>query len=181
MHRHVRTVFDLANGKELRFRDMRKFGRVYLVRNPEEVLGQLGPEPLDPTFTPETLKERLRGRKRMLKPLLLDQGFVAGVGNIYANEALFYAGVHPKRTADMLSAAEIEALHAAIQQALKLGLKHEGASVDLYLKPDGSRGSMQNEFVVHGREGEACTRCHAPIEREVIGGRSAFFCPNCQV
>ncbi|MDT8306333.1 MAG: DNA-formamidopyrimidine glycosylase, partial [Anaerolineae bacterium] len=101
--KHVHTIFTLDRGEELRFRNPRKFGRVYLVRDPEEVLGRLGPEPLDETFTVKALRQRLAGRSRQLKPLLLDQAFIAGVGNIYADEALYYAGLHPQRTADSLS------------------------------------------------------------------------------
>ena len=102
-HKHVHTAFSLDNGRELRFRDMRKFGRVYLVQDPESVLGELGPEPLAEAFSPDVLQKRLNGRSRALKPLLLDQSFIAGVGNIYADEALFYARIHPRRTADSLT------------------------------------------------------------------------------
>jgi formamidopyrimidine-DNA glycosylase len=171
----------LANGQELRFRDQRKFGRVYLVSDPEEVLGSLGPEPLESSFTVDVLKQQLQGRKRVLKPLLLDQGFIAGVGNIYANEALFYAGIHPERRSGSLSSVEIEAVHAAIQKSLNLGLKHDGASIDQYAKPDGSKGTMQNVFVVHQREGESCHRCGGIVHRTVLGGRGTFYCPQCQV
>jgi formamidopyrimidine-DNA glycosylase len=180
IHQHVHTVFSLSNGCELHFRDQRKFGRVYLVKEPDEVLGGLGPEPLEPTFTEELLKERLRGRTRALKPLLLEQAFIAGVGNIYANEALYYARIDPTRPADTLSQEDIKALHAAIQKSLRLGLEYGGASIDQYRKPDGSKGQMQNAFAVHGREGESCVRCQGLIQRTVVGGRSTYFCPTCQ-
>jgi formamidopyrimidine-DNA glycosylase len=180
VQKHVHTIFALANGQELRFRDQRKFGRVYLVHDPEEVLGKLGPEPLESSFTVEVLQERFKRRKRALKPLLLDQGFIAGIGNIYADEALFYAGLHPERRANSLSVAEIASLHAAIQKVLRLGIEREGASLDIYVKPDGSRGDMQNTVAVFRRTGQPCYRCGTIVQRIVMGGRSTHFCPTCQ-
>ena len=179
-HKHVHTVFSLDNGQELRFRDMRKFGRVYLVQEPETVLGGLGPEPLDDAFSPDVLQERLNGRSRAMKPLLLDQSFIAGVGNIYADEALFYSGIHPCRTADSLTDNEIEALYAAIQKVLTMGIEREGASIDLYTKPDGTRGDMQNAVAVFRRTGLPCYQCQTPIKRIVMNSRSTHFCPQCQ-
>jgi formamidopyrimidine-DNA glycosylase len=179
-HRHVHTVFTLADGQEIRFRDMRKFGRVYLVREPEEVLGGLGPEPLEPTFTAERLAERLRGRKRALKPLLLDQTFLAGIGNIYADEALHAAALHPQRRADSLEWGEIEALRQAIRDVLQLGIEREGASISNYVKPDGARGDMQNAVAVFRRTGQSCYRCGTLIKRSVLASRSTHFCPGCQ-
>lgn len=178
--KYVHTVFELDNGQELRFRDMRKFGRVYLVTNPEQILGKLGPEPLEAEFTPAVLQERLNGRTRALKPLLLDQERLAGVGNIYADEALFYAKLHPTRPANTLSQKEFKALHAAIQKVLRLGIEREGASIQLYVKPDGSKGDMQNAVAVFRRTGDPCYECGRPIERIVLGGRSTHFCSNCQ-
>lgn len=177
---HTHTILALASGKELRFRDPRKFGRVYLVRDPEEVVGKLGPEPLDPDFTPDVLLRQLQRRSMRLKPLLLDQSFVAGVGNIYADEALYYAGLHPERPADTLNAVEIERLHSAIQKVLKMGIEREGASIDRYRKPDGSRGDMQNAVAVFRRTDEPCYECGTPIRRIVLGGRSTHYCPTCQ-
>ncbi len=178
--KHVHTVFGLKNGQELRFWDQRKFGRVYVTRHPEQVLGRLGPEPLETAFTIQVLAQRLHGRSRLLKPLLLDQAFVAGIGNIYADESLFYARLHPQRLANTLTSAEVTALHTAIQKALTLGIEREGASIDLYVKPDGSKGDMQNAVAVFRRTGLPCKECGTPIERMVLGGRSTHFCPNCQ-
>lgn len=178
--KHVHTVFELDNGQELRFRDIRKFGRVYLVQEPDEILGKLGPEPLEPTFTPALLAERINGRTRALKPLLLDQQRLAGVGNIYADEALFYAKLHPTRPANTLNEDEISTLHGAIQKVLNMGIEREGASIELYVKPDGSKGDMQNAVAVFRRTGEPCYECGRPIERIVLGGRSTHFCANCQ-
>jgi formamidopyrimidine-DNA glycosylase len=159
---------------------MRKFGRVYLVQTPADILGHLGPEPLEDSFTVDVLKERLKGRKRVLKPLLLDQTFVAGIGNIYADEALFYAGLHPERRSDTLSEVEIEALFQAIRKVLTLGIQREGASIDKYVKPDGSKGDMQNAVAVFRRTGEACYQCSTKISRIKLGGRSTHFCTTCQ-
>ncbi|MCB8924753.1 MAG: bifunctional DNA-formamidopyrimidine glycosylase/DNA-(apurinic or apyrimidinic site) lyase [Ardenticatenaceae bacterium] len=178
--KHVHTIFELDNNQELRFRDIRKFGRVYLVQNPEVILGKLGPEPLESGFTPEVLRDRLNGRTRALKPLLLDQELIAGIGNIYADEALFYAKLHPTRPANTLSQHEITALHSAIQKVLNMGIEREGASIELYVKPDGSKGDMQNAVAVFRRTGDPCYECGRPIERIVLGGRSTHFCSNCQ-
>lgn len=178
--KHVHTVFELDNGQELRFRDIRKFGRVYLVQNPHEILGKLGPEPLESNFTPELLAERLNGRTRAIKPLLLDQERIAGIGNIYADEALFYAKLHPTRPANTLSQPELASLHKAIQKVLNMGIEREGASIELYVKPDGSKGDMQNAVAVFRRTGEPCYECGRPIDRIVLGGRSTHFCANCQ-
>jgi formamidopyrimidine-DNA glycosylase len=178
--KHVHTVFELDNGQELRFRDIRKFGRVHLVNDPNQILGQLGPEPLEANFTPDLLQARLNGRTRALKSLLLDQQLIAGIGNIYADEALFYAKLHPTRPANTLSQNEINALHAAIQKVLRLGIEREGASIQLYVKPDGRKGDMQNAVAVFRRTGEPCYECGRPVERIVLGARSTHFCAFCQ-
>lgn len=180
VHKFVHTRFHLDNGKELRFRDMRKFGRVYLVNDVDDVVGHLGPEPLQDAFTVEVLAARLNGRTRQLKPLLLDQTFIAGVGNIYADEALFYAKLHPKRAANSLTPAEIARLYAGIRRALALGIEREGASISLYVKPDGTKGDMQNAVNVFRRTHQPCYDCGTPIERIKLNGRSTHFCPHCQ-
>lgn len=178
--RYAHTVFELDDGRELRFRDTRKFGRVYLVLDPAAVLGPLGPEPLEGDFTVGQLSARLAGRKRVLKPLLLDQTFIAGIGNIYADEALFYARLLPTRRSDTLTGEETAALHAAIQMVLALGIDREGASISTYVKADGEMGDMQNAVAVFRRTGQSCYTCGGPIARIVLGGRSTHFCPNCQ-
>jgi len=177
---YAHTVFALDDGRELRFRDPRKFGRVYLVRDPAQVVGPLGPEPLADDFTAEALAARIAGRRRVLKPLLLDQTFIAGIGNIYADEALFDAGLSPTRRSETLTGAEITALHAAIRKVLALGIAREGASISTYVKADGQKGDMQNEVAVYGRAGQTCYACGGPVERIVLGGRSTHYCPNCQ-
>ena len=178
--KHTHTIFELDNGQELRFHDTRKFGRVYLVKTPNDILAKLGPEPLTEEFTTEALGEIMRGKRRLLKPFLLDQTMIAGIGNIYADEALFYAGLLPMRKTDSLDAQDILKLHEGIQHVLRLGIQREGASISTYIKPDGEKGSMQEDVMVFRRTGEPCFRCGNPIQRIVLGGRSTHFCENCQ-
>ena len=178
--KHVHTIFELDSGQELRFRDTRKFGRVYLVDDKQEVLGKLGPEPLSAAFTAGLLEEIMSSRRRILKPLLLDQTIIAGIGNIYADEALFHAQLLPTRRTDSLTSAEIHALHDAIQVVLQQGIAREGASISTYIKPDGEKGDMQNAVQVFRRTGQTCYRCGHTIERIIVGGRSTHFCPSCQ-
>ena len=180
LHRHDRTVFELDNGQELRFEDMRKFGKVYLVANTETVLGKLGPEPLEDSFTLASFRQRFAGRSRVIKPLLLDQTFVAGVGNIYADEALHQAGIHPQRRADTLTKGEVARLHAAIRAVLQTGIDKQGATLTTYRQPDGRLGGMQNEFAIYDRGGEPCFRCGQPVVKIVVGGRGTHYCPGCQ-
>lgn len=170
------TVFHLDNGWELRFRDSRKFGRVYLVEDPESILGKLGPEPLSPEFTADTFQDILGGRKRILKTLLLDQSILAGIGNIYADEALYIARLHPTRRSDSLTSEEIHELWVGIRDALQRGLVHNGASIDWVYRG----GEFQNHFQVYQRAGEACPVCGTTIERIVVGQRGTHFCPTCQ-
>jgi formamidopyrimidine-DNA glycosylase len=177
---YAHTIFRLAEGEELRFSDPRKFGRVYLLSDPGVVFGELGPEPLADSFTAASLAEQLRRRRRVLKPLLLDQSFLAGVGNIYADEALYEAGLHPTRPADSLTPAETERLYAAIRMVLQQGINNLGASVDRYRQPNGEKGHMQEVLRVYGQTGKPCSRCGAPIERTVLAGRSTHYCPQCQ-
>ncbi|MEM7800822.1 MAG: zinc finger domain-containing protein, partial [Chloroflexota bacterium] len=159
----------------------RKFGRIYLVKDPQQVLGKLGPEPLSDDFTLEVFHERIKNKSRVIKPLLLDQTFVAGVGNIYADESLFYAKIRPDRKADTLEKDEIEALYHAIRKALQLGIDREGASISNYVKPDGTKGDMQNAVNVFRRTGAPCYTCTGEIIRIVLGQRSTHYCPDCQV
>lgn len=174
--KHDHTVFVLDNGWELRFNDTRKFGRVYLLSDPQEELGKLGPEPLDPAFSSEELGKRLGSHRRLLKPLLMDQSFIAGLGNIYTDEALHRARVHPLRHSHELSPGEVERLWQGIRHALKAGLQHNGASIDWVYRG----GDFQNHFRVYGRAGEACQVCGTIIERTVVGQRGTYLCPSCQ-
>jgi formamidopyrimidine-DNA glycosylase len=174
--RFERTTFHLDGGWELRFSDARKFGRVFLLEEPELLLGTLGPEPLERTFTPSKLAARLVAHRRALKPLLLDQGFLAGVGNIYADEALHRARLHPLRRSDRLTPEETRRLWRGIRAALRMGLRHNGASLDWVYRG----GEFQNHFRVYQRSGEPCPVCRSAIVRRVIGQRAAHFCPTCQ-
>ncbi|TFH37115.1 MAG: DNA-formamidopyrimidine glycosylase [Anaerolineales bacterium] len=171
------TWFELKNGWDLRFSDARKFGRIGWYREPGVVLDRLGPEPLDPSFTPRVLQQRLETRSRQLKPLLLDQFFIAGLGNIYVDEALHRANVHPLRLSNSLDQGETEALWRGIRDALYDGIDHNGASIDWVYRG----GEFQNHFRVYQRAGENCDVCGTPIQRIIVGQRGTHFCPTCQL
>lgn len=178
---HAHVVFRLDAGDELRFHDPRKFGRVHLVGDSDEVVGRLGPEPLDDDFTVERFAAMLTSRRGRIKPLLLNQAFVAGLGNIYADEALHMAGLHPLRTADTLTPDEVERLHTAIQSTLQHAIQHRGTSFDgFYLDTRGEPGAYRGQLRVYGRAGAPCARCGTPIERMVVGQRGTYVCPVCQ-
>ncbi len=174
--RHARTLWRLDDGRWLVMDDARKFGRVLASREPEGSLAHLGPEPLDPAFTAERFQAMLAARRRALKPLLLDQAFLAGLGNIYADESLFRAGIHPLAKAAALKPAESRELHRRIQQVLREAIEHNGTSID-WIYPS---GSMQDYLRVYGRAGEPCVRCGASIQRMVVAQRGTWICPRCQ-
>ncbi len=176
----VHLRFDLAGGWQLRFSDMRKFGRAYLTNDVTQLLSHLGPEPLSADFLLEEFQAGLRQRKRAIKALLLEQEFVAGIGNIYADEALFRAGIHPARPANQVSEAAAARLHQTIQDALRAGIQHEGASINWYRKPDGQKGSSQEHFFVYGRAELPCKRCGSLINKIRLAQRGTHFCPSCQ-
>lgn len=172
--------FDLDDGHQMVFSDMRKFGRLHLLADPSPVFDRLGPEPLADDFTEAVFLERLARRKGALKPLLLNQAFLAGVGNIYADEALWQAGIAPQRKANTLDTDESERLYHAIQQVLSEGIEHEGATINWYRKPNGTSGEAQDYFKAYDRQGEPCQRCDSPIGKITLGGRGTYFCPSCQ-
>lgn len=174
--RHDHTVFQLDGGWEMRFNDTRKFGRVYLTQEPDSVLGDLGPEPLSPSFTRQRLERKLASRRRALKPLLLDQGFVAGLGNIYVDEALHRAHLHPLRRSNTLSRSEVGALWGAIRRTLQDGIRDNGASIDWVYRG----GEFQNHFRVYQRAGEPCMDCGSEIQRMTVAQRGTYWCPRCQ-
>lgn len=173
---HDRLLLYLSEGKTLVFRDPRKFGRVWLVDDSDAVFGHLGLEPLSYEFTSYWLHEALHRHHRPLKSLLLDQTFLAGLGNIYADEALHRSRLHPLRLSDTISKEEAQRLHAAIQQVLQEGIAHNGASIDWAYRG----GGFQNHLRVYGRTGLPCPTCGTPIERLVVNQRSAHVCPSCQ-
>ncbi len=181
---YVRAAFVLKDGWELRFKDIRKFGKFYFFQNPEKFLSRLGPEPLERCFTPQVLSERLRGRHRQMKALLLDQSFVAGLGNIYADEALWDARIHPALSSSQLSQRQIEALHQGIVKVLQSGVKHAGTTLGTnelnYYSLSHRRGRNQDALKVFRRTGEPCPNCKTAIVRTVIAQRSTHFCPQCQ-
>ena len=176
-HHHDRVVFDLDNGYQLRFRDPRKFGRVYLTDEPARILGRLGPEPLDDEFTEDKFLDLFERRSGRIKPLLLNQEFIAGLGNIYADEALFLANIRPQRKADTLLEEEKRCLYRAIRQVLRTAIEQNGTS----LSDEAYRGGRyQQQFLVYGRWEEPCLECGSLILRTRLGQRSAHYCPDCQ-
>ena len=180
--RHDRVVLALDDGRQLHFEDPRKFGRVWLTRDPAEILGNLGPEPL--AMAPAAFAAGLAARARRLKPLLLDQAFIAGVGNIYSDEALWAARLHPRRRADALSPAQAAELLAAIRTVLRRGIRNLGTTLGggktHFVLPRGERGRNQEQLAAYGRTGLPCPRCGAPIRRILLGQRATHYCPKCQ-
>ncbi|MDJ0975678.1 MAG: bifunctional DNA-formamidopyrimidine glycosylase/DNA-(apurinic or apyrimidinic site) lyase [Planctomycetota bacterium] len=178
---YVRVHLDLDGERGFQFVDVRKFGRFVYAEDEAAVLPPLGPEPLGDAFTAAWFRRALAGRKRMLKPLLLDQSFVAGLGNIYVDEALFTTGLHPLRRSDRVPAKKADALHAAIRDTLAEAIEREGSSFDtFYRTPEGQPGQYQHQFQVYGRTGKPCRRCERPIRRLVVGQRGTHVCTRCQ-
>jgi formamidopyrimidine-DNA glycosylase len=176
----TRAIIHLDSGQNIYFRDPRKFGVLKLVKNTKEIDAKLGPEPLEEAFTLKVFTERLANHKTPIKALLLDQKFLAGVGNMYADEALFAARIDPRRASNSLKKLEIMRLYNAIREVLLKGLKYGGASVVTYFHPDGSVGTAHQHFnVAHGQK-KSCTVCGGPIERIVVRGRGTYYCPKCQ-
>ena len=178
--RFTRAILHLGDGRSLHFWDPRKFGVMWLADDESEVAAKLGPEPLDDDFTPEVLASLLEGRTAPVKPVLLDQSVIAGIGNMYADEALFDAKIHPLRPAGGLSGEEIERLHTSIIKVLRKALDNKGASVRNYIRPDGNPGTAHEEFNVAHGVGKDCPNCGSPIERIVVRGRGTYLCPRCQ-
>jgi formamidopyrimidine-DNA glycosylase len=180
---HVRAVVRLDDGSDIVYRDVRRFG-TWLLSEPGEaepyLAARLGGEPLARTFTSTRLGEALHGRRAPVKAALLDQRRLAGVGNIYADEALWRARIDPRRPAGELSDEELRALHRGIRAALNAGIARQGATLRDYRTPDGDSGTMQHEFKVYGRAGEPCERCGHPIEKLRSAGRGTWYCPGCQ-
>jgi formamidopyrimidine-DNA glycosylase len=173
---HLRLALDLDGDLRLVFNDPRKFGRAWLVSDPQDILDGLGPEPLSPELTPQAFYERLRPHRRQLKPLLLDQTFLAGLGNIYTDEALHLAGLHPLTIANQLDQSQASRLLASIRRVLEDGIQRQGSSIDWVYRG----GDFQNYFDVYQRTGQACNHCGTPIQRIVVGQRGTHFCPDCQ-
>lgn len=183
--RHEHVIFRFENASELRFHDTRKFGRVYLASDPASVLGHLGLEPLESEFNVAALRASLTSRKRLLKPLLLDQTIIAGLGNIYVDEALWDARLHPCRQSHTLSGPELKALRYAIPRVLKRGLKNLGTTLGSgkanFYSIARHRGRNQDQLHVFRRTGSPCPRCRHTIERIIVGQRSTHICSKCQI
>jgi formamidopyrimidine-DNA glycosylase len=179
-----RAVVTLDDGSDVAYRDVRRFG-TWLLIEPGELdaylATRLGAEPLEAAFTAKRLRERVAGRRAPIKAALLDQRTLAGMGNIYVDEALWRARIHPLRPAGELDANDLRRLYSGIRHALEAGIARQGATLRNYETPDGGRGSMQREFKVYGRTGEPCDRCGTPIEKIRAGGRGTWFCPHCQL
>jgi len=175
--KHDHLIIKLSGNKSLVFNDTRKFGRVWLTADSEVILGKLGPEPLERVFTPQWLYKALQKKHRQLKPLLLDQTFLAGLGNIYTDEALHIAKLHPLERSDSVSQKQAKALHEAIRKVLKEGIRRNGASIDWVYRG----GEYQNYFRVYDREGEPCNVCGTHIQKLVVGQRGTHVCPKCQI
>ena len=173
---HDRLLLFFDDGVRLVLNDPRKFGRAWLVTDPHEILSDLGPEPLDSTFTAADLAARLKGRQRAIKPLLLDQTIIAGLGNIYTDEALHLAKIHPLTPAVTLTVLEVEHLWLSIRSVLQEGIRRNGASIDWVYRG----GDFQNHFRAYGRKGQPCPVCGTLIERILVGQRGTHFCPVCQ-
>jgi len=177
---YTRAKIQLDNSSSIFFRDPRKFGKMQLVADESDITKKLGPEPLEPAFTAAILAEKLKKRKAPIKSVLIDQALIAGIGNMYADEALFAAGINPLRSADSLSRVEIDRLHRAIQAVLRNAIDSKGASVSTYFRPGGEKGSAHSHFKVAHRKGKDCPACSTPIERIPIRQRGSYYCPKCQ-
>jgi len=178
--RYTRAVFHLSNGHSLVFNDRRRLGVMWLIDDANTLVCKLGPEPLDKRFTPDILRQRLSRHHIPVKAALLDQHTVAGIGNMYADEALFAARIHPLRRADELSSNEVRILHNSVGKILRAAIDSKGASVDTYVRPAGELGTAHSDFKVAHRGGEPCPICGCAIERVAVQNRGTYFCPRCQ-
>ncbi|MBO8171844.1 MAG: DNA-formamidopyrimidine glycosylase [Bacillaceae bacterium] len=184
VEKHTHVIFRFTDGTELRYRDVRQFGTMHIFSKGEEEdlppLNKLGPEPLSEGFTMQKFREMLSGRKTKIKPLLLNQEFLAGLGNIYVDESLFSAGIHPETEVPELTDEQIDRLYHSIRKTLQEAVKLGGSSVKSYVNGQGEMGMFQLNLQVYGRKGEPCGTCSTPIIRIVVGGRGTHLCPVCQ-
>ncbi|MGE7766512.1 DNA-formamidopyrimidine glycosylase [Peribacillus sp. NPDC096540] len=182
--KHTHVIFTFTDGSELRYRDVRKFGTMHLFTKGEELeqmpLLHLGPEPLSEEFTVEDLSAKLARTNRKIKPVLLDQTVVVGIGNIYVDESLFRSGIHPERKASSLTLDEIKKLHSDIIATLGEAVEKGGSTIRSYINSQGQIGMFQQELNVYGRKGENCKTCGTPLEKLVVAGRGTHICPLCQ-
>ncbi len=182
---YTRIVFNFEDKSRLFFTDIRGFADVYLIFEKEwekiPSLQNIGPEPLDPDFTLHKFENLLKKRRGKIKPLLMDQSFIAGIGNIYSQEALFRAGIHPEKNSSQLKKEEIERLYKNLSAILREAISYRGSSVNTYVDLQGEKGKFNFHLKVYGREGKSCKRCGNPIVKKKIGGRGTYFCPQCQI
>ncbi|RTE11550.1 DNA-formamidopyrimidine glycosylase [Paenibacillus whitsoniae] len=181
---HTHVIFHFTDGTELRYKDVRQFGTMHLFPKGEDLkqppLHKLGLEPLEEAFTFEAFRQAIGHRKTKIKPLLLNQAYIVGIGNIYVDESLFLAGIHPEREASSLSRKELAALHASIVQTLRESVEVGGSSVKSYVNGQGEMGMFQHQLNIYGRESQPCKTCGTPIVKTVVGGRGTHTCPKCQ-
>lgn len=179
---HTRVTISFADGSNLHFNDLRAFGYMKIVNKKEleKIKKNFGIEPLQKNFTLEEFVQRLKGRKISIKALLMNQALIAGIGNIYADESCFAAGIRPARRAAGLTRVEIKRLHQAIERVLKKALKERGTTFNNYLDPDGRKGNFIKYLKVYGRAGEPCQRCRTTLQKLKVAGRGTVFCPRCQ-
>ncbi len=184
VEKHTHVIFHFTDGTELRYRDVRQFGTMDLfplgMETSEGPLAKLGVEPLDESFTAELFREMLKGRPTKIKPLLLNQEFIVGLGNIYVDESLFKAGIHPERPAGKLTAKQANKLYESIVATLSEAVEQGGSSIKSYVNGQGEMGMFQQSLLVYGRKGEPCATCATAIIRMVVGGRGTHICPKCQ-
>ncbi|MEF2968403.1 DNA-formamidopyrimidine glycosylase [Paenibacillus sp. M1] len=184
VEKHTHVIFHFTDGTELRYKDVRQFGTMHLFLPGEEFnnkpLAKLGLEPLDESFSPETFRKAIARRTTKIKPALLNQEYVVGLGNIYVDESLFRAGIHPELPANSLDDEQLERLYEAILATLTEAVEAGGASIKSYVNGQGEMGMFQQALRVYGRQGEPCLNCGQPVEKTVVGGRGTHFCPNCQ-
>ncbi len=177
-----KVCFLLSNGRYLNFLDQRVLGEIKLVNDWQELpfIKQMGPEPLEEEFTLERFQQMLKEKKTKIKPLLMEQGFIAGIGNLYAAEILFKAKINPSHPANNLTLPEIKRIYPAIKKVLRQAIKYRGSSVDTYRDARGEKGKFEQKIQVYGRKGKPCFECGGLIERISLGGRGTYFCPQCQ-
>lgn len=184
LEKHTHVVFHFTDGEELRYKDVRQFGTMHLFKSGQEFelppLNKLGIEPLSEQFTAEVLQQKLSKRTSKIKPLLLNQELIVGLGNIYVDEALYTAGIHPERAPSSLSDEEWEKLYVAIIQTLQAAVEAGGSSIKSYVNGQGEMGMFQHQFKVYGRKDEHCSKCHSHIVKFVVAGRGTHICPTCQ-
>lgn len=184
VEKHTHVIFRFTDGTELRYKDVRQFGTMHLFAPGEEFtnkpLVKLGLEPLEASFTLQAFQDKISRRTTKIKPALLNQEYIVGLGNIYVDEALFRAGIHPEYPADKLTQAQLERLHTAIIETLTEAVEAGGSSIKSYVNGQGEMGMFQHSLRMYGRQGEPCLNCGGPVVKTVVGGRGTHFCPNCQ-